>query len=123
MLQIRLQLGSPEAYHGSGCVGDWLRRLLSYLSYDDHRYRLIAQHYLEHAPEAATREHMVQFYDYDLQSGDPTKAAVQPALSSISCYSLRKDQPTQLLEARWVTMGSKGSECSAKNLGGPSGGR
>lgn len=54
---------------------DWLRRLLSYLSLNARRYRLIAQHYVEHAPAAAAREHMVQFYDYGLETDDPTKAA------------------------------------------------
>lgn len=72
---MRLRLVSPEACDASRHVGDGLRRLLSYLSLNDHRHPLIAQHYLEHAPEAATREHMVQLYDYDLLTDHTTKAA------------------------------------------------
>lgn len=41
---------------------------------NDQRYRTIAQHYLGHAPEAASWEHLAKFRDMDLQSPDLTKA-------------------------------------------------
>lgn len=73
--QLRLQLGPPGPDDGSEYVDNWLGRLLSYHSLNDQDYRLIATHYLEHAPEAATRDHIVQYCDYDMQNDDPAKAA------------------------------------------------
>lgn len=70
--------GSGSSAGWRSCRGDfddWLRRLLSYLSLNDQRYSMIAHHYLEHAPEAATKDHMAQFCEYDVQSEAPTKAA------------------------------------------------
>lgn len=58
-------MGSPEAYDESDDFDDWLRPLLSYLSLNNHRYKIIAQHYLEYCPETHTRDQLALFYDAD----------------------------------------------------------
>lgn len=75
MSHFRLQLGSLEGYDGSGDFGDWLRRLLSYLSMSNQRYNIIAQRDLKYAPEAHTRDNMAQLYDADLLVEDSMQGA------------------------------------------------
>lgn len=75
MSHLRLQLGSAEAYDGSGDFDEWLRRLLSHLRLDKQRYKTIAQHSLEYFPEGCTRGRMAQFNDADVFAEDPAQGA------------------------------------------------
>lgn len=73
--QLRLQLASPEAYDGTGVFDDWLRRVLAYFNLNNQRDSIIAQHYVEYAPEAHSREQMTQIYDVDLNKDTPAMGA------------------------------------------------
>lgn len=61
MARFRFQLGSPEACDGSGDFDDWVRRRLSYLSFNNQRYKIIARHYLEDSLEAHPMMQLAQF--------------------------------------------------------------
>ena len=75
-MAFRLQVTTPEAYDGNGDFDDWSRRLLSYLSLSDMRYKDVGEHYLQTATGPLSREQMSIEYDGDRAPNmDPMKRA------------------------------------------------
>lgn len=85
MTHFKLQLASVESYHGSGDVDVWLRRVLSFLSMNNQRYNIIAEHDSEDAlgaPGTTRRNSTTPIY----QSRTPRKVrAIWPAFFS-TCH-------------------------------------
>ena len=58
MSNFRIKIEAPEHYHGNSDFDDWKKRLRSYLSLNDLRYREIAMYYLDTIQEPTRRAYI-----------------------------------------------------------------
>lgn len=63
MSHFRLPLGTLEIDDGSGGFDDWLQRILAYLSLNDPRHKIVAEHFIENIDRSLTREELTPIYD------------------------------------------------------------